>query len=273
MSSVRTETISDEAVAARSEEATTRDAFLDGRLTIIQPKSGPRAAIDALFLAAAIPADAGKAQRVLEAGTGTGVASLALCARVEDVQVTGVDVLPSLLALARENARLNGMDGRLTLVESDITAPNADRDLPGTARESFDHAAANPPFFTAGSARRPVDPAAARAYSADKEDLERWVSYLAAMVVPRGTVTFIHRAEALGELLGLLEGRFGALAVYPLYPRDGVPAKRILVQGIKGSRAPLKLLPGMVLHEPDGSYTREADDILRSMEALELDAA
>jgi tRNA1(Val) A37 N6-methylase TrmN6 len=51
--------------------------------------------------------------------------------------------------------------------------------------------------------------------------------------------------------------------VYPLFPKQGVPAKRVLVQGVKGSRAPLELLQGMVLHQADGSYTQEADFILR----------
>ena len=37
----------------------------------------------------------------------------------------------------------------------------------------------------------------------------------------------------------------------------------MLIQGVKGSRAPLELLQGLVLHQADGSYTQEADLILR----------
>lgn len=256
--------------SARTDPNTTRDAFLDGRLSLLQPKDGPRAAIDALFLAAAVPVEEGQAQRVLEAGTGTGIAVLALCSRVNDCHVTGVDVQRELLALARENVSRNKFDHRITLIEADINAAGKTHEAAGLVRESFHHVAANPPFFTHGEAREPADPSTARAYTAQKGDLEKWVRFLTTMAAPRGTVTLIHRAEALGDLLALFEGRFGGIAVYPLFPREGAPAKRILVQGIKGSRAPLELLPGMVLHAQDGRYTEEADLILRGGAGLRI---
>jgi tRNA1(Val) A37 N6-methylase TrmN6 len=255
---------------ARSERAakTTRNSFLDGRLSILQPEKGPRAAIDALFLAAAVPAIEGKAQRVLEAGIGTGVVSLAICARIGDAQITGVEVQGVLAALARENARQNGFEDRCAIIEADITGSGQELENAGLLRESFDHVAANPPFYTQGRCREASDPQTAKAYSAGEGELDKWVRFLTTMAAPRATLTLIHRADALPELLGLLEGRFGGIVVYPLFPREEEPAKRILVQGIKGSRAPVELLPGMVLHKPNGDYTELADAVLRGMTGL-----
>ncbi len=249
---------------------TTRDAFLDGRLTIVQPASGPRAAIDALFLAAAVPVETGREQSVLEAGAGSGVVSLAICARVEDARITGVEIQPELAALARENAALNGFADRCRIIEADVTGGADELERAGLVRESYDHVAANPPYYTPGRHREAADPLTAKAYSAEQGDLRKWVGFLATMAAPRASVTMIHRAECLGQVLALMEGRFGALAVYPLYPRDGAPAKRILVQGVKGSRAPLQLLPGMVLHETNGDYTGAANAVLREMAGLKL---
>ena len=260
MSSARTD------FAAR----TTRNAFLDGRLTIMQPESGPRAAIDALFLAAAVPAVAGKAQKVLEAGVGTGVASLAICSRVSDAHITGVEVQPELAALARENARLNAFEDRCRIIEADITGGAQELEDAGLVRESFDHVAANPPFYTRGRYREAANPQTAKAYSAGQDDLEKWIRFLTSMAAPRATLTVIHRAEMLGALLKLLDGRFGAVALFPLFPHQGAPAKRILVQGIKGSRAPVEVMPGMVLHKQDGAYTKEADAVLRANAGLAL---
>lgn len=254
----------------KTRQETTQDAFLDGRLTILQPVSGPRAAIDALFLAAAVPVETGREHCVLEAGAGSGVASLAICARVRDARITGVEIQPELAALARENARLNGFADRCCIIEADVTGGADELERAGLARESFDHVAANPPFYTPGRHRKSADPQTARAYSAAQGDLRKWVRFLATMAAPHASVTMIHRAECLGEVLELMDGRFGALTVYPLYPRDGAPAKRILVQGVKGSRAPLKLLPGMVLHESNGDYTGPADAVLRAMAGLML---
>jgi tRNA1(Val) A37 N6-methylase TrmN6 len=44
----------------------------------------------------------------------------------------------------------------------------------------------------------------------------------------------------------------------------------VIVQARKGSRAPLALLPGLVLHRDDGQWTAEADAVLRRGEPLAL---
>ena len=41
------------------------------------------------------------------------------------------------------------------------------------------------------------------------------------------------------------------------------PAIRVLVRARKGSRAPLALLPGLMLNDADGKPTAEAEAILR----------
>src|SRR5262245_41854876 len=89
-----------QAASARLE--TTEDAFLGGKITIRQPRQGPRAGLDAVFLAAACPARTGES--VLEAGAGSGIVSLAIAARVPGTRVAGVEIDPRLAALASENA-------------------------------------------------------------------------------------------------------------------------------------------------------------------------
>jgi tRNA1(Val) A37 N6-methylase TrmN6 len=101
------------------------------------------------------------------------------------------------------------------------------------------------------------------AHSFGPEDLELWVKVLATMVALRGTVTFVHRAEALGRLLSNLEGRFGDIRIAPLYAREGMAASRVIVQGVKGARGPMQLLPGLILHSAGSQFTPEAEAILR----------
>jgi tRNA1(Val) A37 N6-methylase TrmN6 len=90
------------------------------------------------------------------------------------------------------------------------------------------------------------------------------------MARPGGTVTVIHRADALGRLLAALMRRFGGLVVVPLYPRSGTNASRVLVQGQKDSRAPLELRMGLVLHRQGNAFTPEIDAILRQGLALDM---
>jgi len=250
----------------------TCDAFLDGRLKIHQPRSGPRTGIDALFLAAAVPIRSGRSESVLEAGTGCGVVALALARRMSDLRVTGIELQGALCQLAQRNAEINHLSERVRFIEGDTDAPRSRLEAQGLVLESFDHVAANPPFHTEGSARESQLPAKTRAHMAKAGALDRWIRFLTAMAAPHGSLTLIHRADALPSLLAQLEGRFGGITVFPLYPHSGEPAGRIIVQGIKGSRAPFRIESGMVLHDEKGRYTREAERVLREGAGIDLSA-
>ncbi len=253
-------------MAASSPDAqaaeTTDDAFLGGRLHLLQPKSGYRAGLDAILLAAAIEVKA-PATRVLDAGAGVGAAGLAVVARVPAAGVVLVELEPRLAALARENIDRNGLSSRVNVIEADICAPAATLAALGLKPESFDHVLANPPYLEAGRGSAPPDAMKAGAHVMAVGGLDRWVRFLAHMAAPGSTVTIIHRAEALSELLGALEGRFGALEMLPVHPRAGAPAHRILIAGRKGSRAAPKLHPGLVLHGEGNGFRPDVEAILR----------
>ena len=246
----------------------TEDAFLGGQLMIGQPVGGPRAGLDAVFLAAACPARSG--ERVLEAGAGSGIVSLAVARRVAGTTVTGVEIDPRLAALARRNAQANGLAQAARFVDGDVTWPSSGFDALGLAPSSFDHVLANPPFLTSGKARLPADPMLRRAHAADPAEMEGWLRFLSAFAKPKGTVTLIHRADALPHLLPLMERRFGRLILFPLFPRIGEPAIRMIIHGIKGSRASLLIHRGMILHRADGGFMPEAEAILRGGARLEV---
>jgi tRNA1(Val) A37 N6-methylase TrmN6 len=248
--------------------AATTDDFLGGRIGVKQPKGGHRAGSDAVFLAASVPARAG--MRVLDVGAGVGVAGLCVLARVPSVELTAVEIDARLCALAAENAERNGFGDKVDVLNADVTAPGKSRRALGLLSESYDQVVANPPFHAEGKVRAAPDRGRAAAHVMDRGGLAAWVRFFAAMAKPKALLSVIHRPDCLGELLPLLEGRFGNIAVFPLFPKRGEAATRIIVQAEKGSRAGLSLLPGIVLHEADGSYTAEAKAVLRGGEALDL---
>jgi tRNA1(Val) A37 N6-methylase TrmN6 len=254
-------------VSSRS-TAASADGFLGGRLTIVQPRGGHRAGSDAVFLAAAVPARSGA--RVLDAGAGVAVAGQCLAARVPDVEVTAVEIDAELCALAEQNAARNGFGDRVRVINADVTAPAKALGVAGLEREAYDEVISNPPFHSEGAVRAASDRARATAHVMAAQGLTAWVRFFVTFAASKGRLTLIHRAECLGELLGLLDGRFGCIAVFPLFPKEGEPATRIIVQGRKGSRAAPRLLPGLVLHEHDGRYTAKAEAVLRGGEALDL---
>jgi tRNA1(Val) A37 N6-methylase TrmN6 len=238
----------------------TEDSLLAGRVRLFQPAQGYRAAIDPVLLAAACKAAEGNA--VLDAGCGVGAALFCLAARVPGLALTGLDIQPELLGLAQRNGKANTVP--VHLVAGSIAAPPA-----ALAADSFDQVMTNPPFTAAGRGTAPLDPSKALAH-VETADLAGWVQGCLRLLRAGGTLTLIHRTERLGQILALLDRRAGNARILPLWPKAGQPAKRILVQARKGARGGLALLPGLVLHEADGSFTAEAQAILRDGAALDL---
>jgi tRNA1(Val) A37 N6-methylase TrmN6 len=244
-------------------KAITEDAILGGRLRLRQPAEGYRIGIDPILLAAAAPA-LGRG-RALELGAGVGAAALCLAWRQREAQVVGLELQPSLAALAAENAGINGFAGRVAFRTGDLLRPPAE-----TAAGGFDLVLANPPFHAARSATPPAEPGRAWGHVEGEADLAAWIARANALARPGGLLLLIHRPERLGELLGLLEGRAGGVVVFPLWAAAGKPARRILLLARKASRAPLSLGAGMALHEADGRYTAAAEAVLRHGEAIAL---
>ena len=122
----------------------TEDAVLGGKLRLKQPRSGHRVGHDAILLAAACPARAG--ERVLDLGAGVGAAGLSLARRVEGTEVALVEVDPVLAGLAAQNARLNGLETRVSSMVLDVAAPARAFAAAGLAPETAARVLMNPPF-------------------------------------------------------------------------------------------------------------------------------
>jgi tRNA1(Val) A37 N6-methylase TrmN6 len=246
--------------------AVTEDRLLNGRVRLRQSADGYRAAIDPVFLAAAVPP--GPPCSMLDLGCGVGAATLCLLARLPEVQVTGLEVQPRLATLARDNAALNDWAHRFEVVEGDIADRGLLVDIP-SARGGFDEVMCNPPHHRAEMAAAP-EPAKATATREDGAALDDWVEAALAHVRRKGAVTFIHRADRLDDLLAAFRGRAGGTIVFPLWPKPGAAARRVLVRARKGVRAPLTLAAGLVLHTADNRFTPAAERVLRAGHGLAL---
>ena len=236
-------------------------AVLGGRARLLQPVRGYRAGLDAALLAAAV--DASPGERALEAGCGAGGALVQAALRHPGLRLVGLERDPDALALARRNLVLNGLGERVEAVAGDVGAGFG---AAGLAR--FDAAFANPPFFDDASALRAPAPERRGAWMAD-DGLAAWCAFLLDAVRDGGRVTLVHRADRLDDLLSGLAPRGGSLAVRPVHAFGDAPAKRVLVRAVRGGRAPLRLLPPLVLHARGGEGpAAEAEAVLRGEASL-----
>ncbi len=248
------------------EESLTTDRFLGGALSVTQPRDGFRAGSDAVLLAAAVEAKAG--ETLLDVGAGVGTAGLCALHRLGDCALWGIEVQSELAALAVQNAAENGFSGQMRIIEADIGARKSFAEQAGPGGKSFleagfDHVFTNPPFYGKGRGRDAKTAGRTLARIEGSVPLQDWLQFCVARTKPKGTVTVIHRAERLQEILSLLSSGCGSLKVIPLWPEAGAAAKRVIVQGIKGDKGPLELTAGLVLHESGGKPTEAAERISR----------
>ncbi|MCW9035735.1 MAG: methyltransferase [Rhodospirillales bacterium] len=244
---------------------TTEDSLLGGTVHFSQPKEGYRTAIDPVLLAASVEAKTG--ETVLDLGSGAGAASMCLMQRVKGVSVTGIELQPHFVKISKHNADANQFAEYFQVIEGDFMTLNHS--------ENFNHVITNPPFFEEGRGTISPNRSKALAHIEESGVLADWLAFAVKMTKHKGSVTIIQRADRLDEILTHLWGVLGELVVYPLWPgpvdKEGAKgAKRVIVRGRKGLATPLRLAPGLILHNENGSYTERAEAILRHGTALHL---
>jgi tRNA1(Val) A37 N6-methylase TrmN6 len=238
---------------------------LDGRARLRQPAKGYRAGLDAALLAAAVELAPG--ERAIEPGCGAGAALIQAALRSPGARLTGLERDEAALRLARENIALNGLADRVEAIDGDVQARFSALKL-----AAFDAGFCNPPFFDDPGALRAPHPTRRDAYIAEG-GVEAWIRFLLKAVREGGRITLIHRADRLADLLALLGAGAGSFRVRPVHPFADAPAKRVLVRAVKTGKAPLVLLPPLVLHDRSGGkHTPQTEAILRGEAAPGWDA-
>lgn len=241
----------------------TQDDFLGGKARLWQPRTGYRAGIDPVLLAASVQARPG--QSVLELGCGGGAALVCLGTRVGGLSLTGVELQPGYAALARDNLRANGLQGMIA--DADLT------DLPRDIRsQSFDHVMANPPYFQSDHRTRASDPAREIALAGDTP-LADWAAVAAKRLKPGGQAVFIQNALRLPDLLSAMAAHLGSLELLPLAPRPGRAPNLIVLRGRKGGRAGFRFLPALALHQPATTPAPHGKDYSPAIHAVLTEAA
>ncbi len=248
------------------DEAYSIDGFLGKNLKIKQLKKGYRAGVDAVLLAACVPAKV--EESCLELGSGVGVASLCLAKRVKNIDVTGVELLPEIVALAAENARNNMLDSTVQFIQQDIATTFQEWGY--LKPSSMAHVFANPPFFQQDKVMFPEHKYKQCAHIGAEELLEIWVRRAVTLVKSKGSVTFIHLPSALPQLLAAFSGRLGAIQILPFVAYKGENVHKIVIRGIRDSHADLRILSPVVMHQDDGTYMPNIERVLRDGEMLDF---
>jgi len=239
--------------------------LLAGRVKLVQPVNGYRAGMDAALLAAAcagVCCEKPRTASAFEPGCGAGAALLSLKARCPDLRLTGIERDAGYADLASGNVILNGAND-VTILTGDIAGG-----FRALGHDRVDMVLCNPPYFDDPDQLRAPHEAKRPAWIAD-DGLGAWLDFAMAAIKDGGEIVFIHRADRLGDLLQGLSVRCGSFIIRPIQPFADKDAKRVLVRAQRLGKAPLRLLPPLVLHDGgERKHTDEVESILRGEAVL-----
>ncbi len=225
--------------------------ILGQKITLFQPIDGYKSGIDPIFLA--FFADVRDNDTVLDFGCGVGASMLALKFFYPKIKIHGIDIQDNLIDLARENISQNNVENVSceTICISKIS-------------DKIDAIIMNPPYYRSENFMHPHNQIARTANIEGELKLGDWIRIAGSNLKNKGRLSIVHTAESLEEIMMLLKANnFGGIVTFPLWPKNGKCAKRIVINAVKNSKKPSRIFPGIVVHTDDNHYTDRAEEILR----------
>lgn len=233
----------------------TLDSIRD--IKIIQKKGGYRFSVDALLLFSFVKIP--YCRTIADFGAGSGIISILLAKKYPEAKIFAIEIQEGLSELAVRNVALNNLKERVKVIKEDI------RKLPALNLfhgNRFDLIVSNPPF------RKPrtglLSPEEEKAIARHEikitiEDILETGSYL---LKEKGRLDIIHHPVRLVELFSKMK-KYGLepKRLRFIYSKEGVDAKMVLVEGVKGGRGGLKVEKPLYIYESNGSYTEEMREI------------
>ncbi len=236
----------------------TKNKFLGNKLEIFQFSNGYRGNMDSVLVAASVEVKSG--QKVLELGSGNGVALCCLLYRIRGLKAFGIEIDKNAADLCRRNINSNKLQA--TIINGDITDS-----IDELKSLLFDHIFMNPPYFKKNSVKNPSGHSSVRS-KVETVTLSTWFSIAKKRCKPSGKITIIQRVDRLPEIIESMNGDFGKIIVQPISSFEYSSPKTVIVQATKNSRAPFKLLAPKIVHKKDSTskkvvYNAEFKKILQ----------
>ena len=241
------------------------DGLGSGDLRIIQSVTGFRHSMDAFLLAhfaAPRPTD-----RVLDLGCGNGAIGLLLAHRHPAVRVVGLEIQTVLADRALRGAHVNGLQGRVKIVEGDLRRVRAL--LPP---EGFDLIVCNPPYREVGRGRINPNPETSQAKHELSATLSEVVAAIRYTLAPKGRACLIYHVSRLADLVTRLRAeRLEPKLLRPVHSFPGADAELILVEARREGRPGLRILaPLFVYRTRNGALSPEMEETYRGLSLPEV---
>lgn len=234
----------------------TADVLFDGRLTVLQSRSGYRFSIDTLLLADFVSVKRG--DRIVDLGSGNAVLSLALLRLHPSAAVTGIEIQASMVERARRNLRLNGLDEKIRIVHGDVRGR---RPMPDAA--SFSVAVCNPPYRKPDTGRISAEGERRLARHELNGDLGDFVGAASYFLRNKGRAALVYLAPRTADLIvAMRRAGLEPKRLRMVHSFHDAQASMVLLEGVKGGRPGLAVLPPLTIYRGAKEYSEEAAAII-----------
>ncbi len=177
-----------------------------------------------------------------------------------DSNIIGVELQKEIYNLAVQSVKINNLEDRITLLNMNVL------DIFNVYEtDSFDLITCNPPYFRVNEFsnlnNNMIKSIARHEIEIKLEDICRISKKL---LKNNGSLVLVHRTDRLSEIINmLLKYNLQPKRIRFLYPKEQENSNLVLIDARKNGNIGLKVLPPLICHNMDGSYTKEVLDMFR----------
>lgn len=225
---------------------------------IIQDSESFQFGIDAILLADFAAGEVKNGDAVIDLGTGTGIIPLLMekrCEDLKDAKFTGLEIQKASADMAARSVKLNDLENRISIVNSDIKNPEF-------VRHSFNIVTCNPPYMICEHGEQNKFDAKSIARHEVLCTLEDVIAAADYLLAPHGKFFMIHRPFRLPEIFSSLEKhKMEMKRMRLIHPFADKEPNMVMIEARKNAKRRLSIESPLVVRNDDGEYTAEIRQI------------
>ena len=201
-------------------------------------------------------------KKILDLGTGNAPIPLIL-STLTNAELYGIELQKEVYDLAIESVKINSLTDRITIINDNMK--NLENYF---LLNSFDVIVSNPPYFRVDESSNVNENIQKTIARHEKEiKLNEIVEIAKKFLNNNGIFAIVHRTDRLIEIIELFnKNNIEPKKIQLIYPKEGSESNMVLIEGRKNGNPCLKILPPLVVHEPNGDYKEEIKKIFSTKE-------
>ena len=223
-----------------------------GRIQVIQ-RDGLGYGVDAVLLAGFAAGETGAkpiwdGAMIADLGSGSGIVSFVLMHKLPNSAAVGIERRVDAADRARRACTINGLDQRVRFAREDI------KDY--IPEFKFDAVVTNPPYFKRNAAIPNSGDDKFIARHETTAELADFLRIASSMLEKGGDFYMVHRPSRLPDIITeMRKAEIEPKELQLVVPHPGEAANILLIHGVKGAGAELRMLPELAIHDKNGNFT------------------